>query len=221
MRTRSKGQAGGGGFAVEGEAGDSCETQRAILDAARSRFLHYGYKKTTIDEIAVDAKVGKGTVYLYFDSKEDILLTIVREVKKNITDQMRCIAGSLATPEEKIRRMIISALVAVHDASSATAHGVELVDELLQPKVALCGMEEKEKQLALLSSVLREGVRRGELSVPNDDTDRAARHLMLAMVSFFPPNIKPCHSEVGCRGSLEMQAGWMLDFLFHGLRARR
>ena len=31
-----------------------CETKRAILEAARSRFLHYGYKKTTIDEIAAD-----------------------------------------------------------------------------------------------------------------------------------------------------------------------
>jgi AcrR family transcriptional regulator len=59
----------------DGNDGNSCETRQAILEAARSRFLHYGYKKTTIDEIAADAGVGKGTVYLYFGGKEDILLT--------------------------------------------------------------------------------------------------------------------------------------------------
>jgi hypothetical protein len=42
---------------------------------------------------------------------------------------------------------------------------------------------------------------------------------MLALVSFFPPNIKPCHAEVGCRASLEKQVDAMLEFLFHGLRA--
>ena len=55
------------------------ETRRAILDAARKRFLHYGFKKTTIDEIAADAGIGKGTVYLYFDSKRDLLLASLRE----------------------------------------------------------------------------------------------------------------------------------------------
>ncbi|WP_294940764.1 alpha-D-ribose 1-methylphosphonate 5-phosphate C-P-lyase PhnJ, partial [Tardiphaga sp.] len=60
--------------------------RRAILEAARKRFLHYSYKKTTIDDIGQDAKVGKGTVYLYFDSKEDILLTIAQGVKRNATE---------------------------------------------------------------------------------------------------------------------------------------
>jgi AcrR family transcriptional regulator len=39
----------------------SSSTREAILQAARQRFLHYGYKKTTIDEIAQDAGIGKGT----------------------------------------------------------------------------------------------------------------------------------------------------------------
>jgi AcrR family transcriptional regulator len=38
-----------------------------ILEAAERRLWHYGIKKTTIDEIAADAGVGKGTVYFPCD----------------------------------------------------------------------------------------------------------------------------------------------------------
>src|ERR1700722_10473223 len=115
--------------AVEDTDG-SCQTCQAIMDAAMGRFLHYGFKKTTIDEIAQAAGVGKGTVYLYFDSKEDILLTIVRKIKKNVTEQMRAIGASpLISHEEKLKRMLLAPILAVHDACTAALHGVEFVDE--------------------------------------------------------------------------------------------
>jgi len=204
-----------------GEGENPCETRRAILKAAQVRFLHYGFKKTTIDEIAQDAGVGKGTVYLYFDGKEDILLTIIKSVKRNVTEQMSAIAASpLSSPEEKVRRMLLTSILLVHDACSTAAHGVELVDEQMLPNVIRCGDEEKSKQRELIAGVLREGVERGDFTVPNDDTELAARHLMLAIVSFFPPTLGPCHSGVGCRGSLEASASQMLDLLMSGVRSR-
>ncbi|GAB4461692.1 MAG: hypothetical protein OHK0029_27390 [Armatimonadaceae bacterium] len=207
---------------AEREPGEqnSCETRQAILEAARSRFMHYGYKKTTIDEIAADAGVGKGTVYLYFSGKEDILLTIAADVKRNITEQMRAIAHSLASPDEKIRRMILSAILSVHDAASTTAHGVEIVDEMLRPKIMECGRDHKEAQFALLARVLEEGVRQGIFSIPGDDYKQTARMLVLGMVSFYPPYMDPCHGQASCRRDLEARANRMLDFLFHGLLRR-
>jgi AcrR family transcriptional regulator len=197
-----------------------CDTRRAILEAARSRFLHYGYKKTTIDEIAADAGVGKGTVYLYFDGKEDIMLTIARGVKENITAQMQAIAHSLATPEEKLRRMVLASILSVHDAVNTTAHGVELVDEMLRPKIMQCGQAEREAQLEMLAEVLVEGTGRGDFAVVDGDAQRAARHLVLATVSFYPPYMDPCHGRATCRRDLEMRVNGMLDFLFQGIRRR-
>src|ERR1700753_3802678 len=121
MGVREESRAAGAGTETsEALAHRDCETKRAILDAARRRFLHYGYKKTTIDDIALDAGAGKGTVYLYFESQEDILFKIARDVKGNITEQMRCISGSLATPEEKLRRMVLAKILSVHDAYTST-----------------------------------------------------------------------------------------------------
>lgn len=198
-----------------------CETRRAILEAALKRFLHYSYKKTTIDEIAQDAKVGKGTVYLYFDSKEDILLTIAKNVKHNVTEQMQAIAASLATPEEKLRRMVIAHVLSVHDACMGAAHGVELVDETMQPKIARCAQKEQEAQIALVARVLDEGVERGDFTLPDGDSHSAAWNIRMAFMSFFPPYISACHQEHSrCRISMENRVKSMLEFVLHGLRYR-
>ena len=208
------------GRAGQIEAAGGCATRKAILEAARHRFLHYGYKKTTIDEIAMDAGVGKGTVYLYFCNKEEIMLTIAADVKRNMTEQMRAIAASpLTTPEEKLRRMVMTVILAVHDAVNTTAHGVEIVDEMLRPRIMQCGAVEREAQFQLMAQVLDEGVRRGDFAV-SGDKEEAARHLMLAMVSFLPPYMNPCHGKASCRHDLERRANAMLDFVFQGVRRR-
>ncbi|MBB6050983.1 TetR/AcrR family transcriptional regulator [Armatimonas rosea] len=199
----------------ENNCGGGEETRRAILEVARKRFLHYGFKKTTIDEIAADAGIGKGTVYLYFDNKEELLLTLAREVKRNVTDQMRAITESLASPEEKLRRMLLAAVLSVHDVAQVTVHGTELVNELLSPRLMECGQPERKAQLELLTQVLTEG----DFDLPGTPTE-AASLFLLAMVPFFPPYLNPCHASPSCRRGLETQANAMLDFLLHGIRRR-
>jgi len=55
------------------------EAQRRaeILEAAHGLYQRYGYKKTTMDEIAKAAGITKPTVYSYFKGKKDILIALV------------------------------------------------------------------------------------------------------------------------------------------------
>jgi TetR/AcrR family transcriptional regulator, fatty acid metabolism regulator protein len=50
-----------------------------ILDAARHVIGRHGFEGTTIDRVAEEAKVAKGTIYLYFDNKDDLLHAAVLE----------------------------------------------------------------------------------------------------------------------------------------------
>jgi AcrR family transcriptional regulator len=75
-----------------------------ILDAALARFEHYGFLKTTVDEIARQAQVGKGTVYSYFNSKKEILIALVdQEFARGVN--LLCGTGCqpLVCPAIKIR----------------------------------------------------------------------------------------------------------------------
>lgn len=202
-------------------------TREAILQAARQRFLHYGYKKTTIDEIAQDAGIGKGTVYLHFAGKDEIMLTLVLQVKRNITEQMRAIAAaSLAAPEDRLRRMVLACIGSVYDACTASPHGTEMVDEIVFQMRARVEYQdhfarEIETQHEVLAGVLAEGARTGRLDVP--DPKRSARLMMTAFAVFLPPYRCPAipGSGPGSRAELEAGANEMFDLLLTGLLRRR
>jgi AcrR family transcriptional regulator len=55
----------------------------AILDAARAVFSRDGYASSSVDDVATEAGIAKGTVYLYFKSKEELYLAaLLRDVKE-------------------------------------------------------------------------------------------------------------------------------------------
>src|SRR5918996_2480791 len=63
------------------------EQRRAeILQAALELFSSKGFHDTTMEEVATAAGVAKGTVYLYFQSKEHLLLALKRGFMQGLTD---------------------------------------------------------------------------------------------------------------------------------------
>ncbi len=200
------------------------ETRQAILQAARQRFLHYGHKKTTVDEIAADAGVGKGTVYLYFDGKDEIILTIILEVKRAITERMRAVAAAPGPPEDKLRRMIQAWIMTVYDAYTATAHGSEFVDDVRlqlrkRPQWLEQFVAESDAQRGALADVLREGSKGRVFQV--DDVQKTAHLLMAAFVAFFPPYVCGPYPTPRTREEMEAGATEMVDFVLRGLRRCR
>ncbi len=83
--------------------------KQEIIDASVKLFAGKGFKNTTLDEIAASSEFGKGTIYNYFSSKEEIYSAIVEDVSKNLkqiinqadktaesaTDFVRIYTGSL------------------------------------------------------------------------------------------------------------------------------
>src|ERR1700710_1633291 len=60
------------------------ERERRILDAAARLIVHYGYDKTTVDEIAREAGISKGAIYLHFKSKEDLFEALLLRESETI-----------------------------------------------------------------------------------------------------------------------------------------
>ena len=58
---------------------ETVERRDAILAAARDLFFEHGIHRTTVDDVAARAEVAKGTVYLYFESKETLLAHLLLE----------------------------------------------------------------------------------------------------------------------------------------------
>ncbi|MEO8395875.1 MAG: helix-turn-helix domain-containing protein [Chloroflexota bacterium] len=63
------------------------ERERRILESAARLIAHFGYDKTTVDEIAREAGVSKGAIYLHFKSKEDLFDALLMRESETITER--------------------------------------------------------------------------------------------------------------------------------------
>ncbi|MDH3497285.1 MAG: TetR/AcrR family transcriptional regulator, partial [Gemmatimonadota bacterium] len=84
------------------------EAKRArILDAAVMEIARHGYYGTTVSMIAGRAGVADGTIYLYFKSKEAILVAIFERAMQRFREEAQQIVARADAPaEEKLRRFV-------------------------------------------------------------------------------------------------------------------
>src|SRR5262245_61631440 len=81
-----------------------------ILDAARESFARHGMSGTTVDGIARSAGVAKGTVYLYYKSKEEILKQVLDEDLAQLHANTVPVVTAPGTVQEKLHRFFAGAL---------------------------------------------------------------------------------------------------------------
>lgn len=65
------------------------ERAHRILDAAAALVLRWGYNKTTIDDIAREARVGKGTIYLHWRTREALFQTLLRREQLSLAEDFQ------------------------------------------------------------------------------------------------------------------------------------
>ncbi len=82
------------------------DKREAILKAARKVFTRKGFHGATVDEIAAEAGVAKGTVYLYFKSKAELFVQVALEVFRSLSEKMRSLAKEAPDPAAALDRAV-------------------------------------------------------------------------------------------------------------------
>lgn len=75
-----------------------------IIKAADKRFSKHGLQKTTLDEVARDLRIGKATIYHYFDSKEDLYLKTLNWELDNLLEDVTKIFSDTSSELEKLNK---------------------------------------------------------------------------------------------------------------------
>ncbi|MCX5909087.1 MAG: TetR/AcrR family transcriptional regulator [Deltaproteobacteria bacterium] len=98
-----------------------------ILQAAIKVFAEKGFFNSRVSEIAKEANVADGTIYLYFKNKDDILISLFEEEFGKIVEDMRKVLAAEKDPLQKIRKFAIAHLSIVFKQQSlAEVLGVEV-----------------------------------------------------------------------------------------------
>lgn len=200
---------------VMSQSGTAAGHRDRILDAAERLLGRFGYRKMTVDDIAAEAGIGKGTVYLSFPSKEEVVLSTVDRIVERVCTAMEEDAARDASAPDRLRAMLRARVLVRFEA--VAAYSASLNDLLGSIRAALLArrVQHFEQEIGVLARVIAGGQRDGELTA--GAARRIARALVLATNSFLPYALSP--DELGDAKRLRREAGDVIDIVVDGITA--
>ncbi|MFO1325935.1 MAG: TetR/AcrR family transcriptional regulator [Rubrivivax sp.] len=190
-----------------------------LLDAALALFVEKGFTATRSEEVAHHAGVSKGTLYLYYPSKEELFKAVVRQnISALIVEGSEIVATFPGTSSELLLRLFEVWWDRVAESQAGGLHKVVLAEVRNFPELAQFYADEVIVPAhRLFESVVRRGIERGEFRPV--DTGAVGHALMAPMIflmlhrhSFGACPIQGC--DVDPRATLMAHA----DLMLHGLQ---
>lgn len=188
----------------------------AILDATDRLLARSGYRKMTIDDLAREVGIGKGSVYLHFESKEEIALAHIDRIIGRLSVKLRDISSRPVLPEKRLREMLVERVLYRFD---SVQHYTQSLNELLaQVRPRLLERRKKyfEEEAKIFADVVREGKTAGVFAAK--DPTQTARTLLDATNALLPYSLSAY--ELGERSDIEKKAKMVADLLLNGLCTR-
>jgi AcrR family transcriptional regulator len=133
------------------EPSDATARRTAILEAATGVFLRYGFKKTSMDDLARAAGLSRQGLYLHFATKEALFKDAVLHLVSSLREAGR---AALAREEIGIEERLLAAFEAVH-AHAVGQPGAEHMNELLETAAQLVGPVAFEVEQALAGDIAK------------------------------------------------------------------
>lgn len=190
-----------------------------ILDAALDCFTNTGYATTRVEDIAKKAGISKATVYLYFDTKEALLIGLVRRAIVPIPEQVGAAVSAFPGTVRQSMEMFIDVVATrMSDPKVIALPLIVLREATIFPELAtMYRTEVVERAIPIAASIIQKGIDSGEFREVN--AELAVRsligplmaHIMLAHVLGVGDKSK--------QGMLELLTSH-LDILMQGLEVR-
>ena len=187
-----------------------------ILDAADRLLARYGYRKMTIDDVAREVGIGKGTIYLHFKSKEDVALSRIDRVIERLKTELKKVASTDEEPAVRLRSMLMLRVIYRFDSVQHYTESLNQVMAAIRPSLLERRKHYFEAEARIIAEVLKEGRRAGDFFFK--DAMATARALLAATNSLLPYSLST--RELGARDSVEEQTRRIVDLLIGGLRRR-
>jgi AcrR family transcriptional regulator len=144
------------------------EFRKKIIMSAGQIFSRYGFRKTTMDEIARALKMGKSSIYYYFNSKEEIFEAVVRYEANILRCELTAAIKSAESPIEKMRSYVFVRMKSFEKLSN---YYNSIFDKNLDHFDFIETIREKydREELAILRLILYHGARRKVFNVVNSE----------------------------------------------------
>ncbi len=136
------------------------EKHGVILEAAVRSFARTGYHRTRVADIAREAGVADGTVYIYFESKEDILVSLFQSLMNNFVKGLLSALAQCPDADEKLKTVIryhLTTLSARPDQAKVTQIELRQIDQSINQGIS----KPLKSYFQLIEEVIEEGKKQG------------------------------------------------------------
>lgn len=191
------------------------DTRESILDAMDALMARFGYRKTTMDDLAREAGISKRTIYLYFPSKEEIALSSIGRVVETAQARMKQISLEDGDPSHRIERMLVERVMARVRAVADYRQSLDELFEALRPAYLARRQTQFELEQGILADALEDGRLAGIFRF--DDASQTARDLLSATNAYLPYSLSV--RELGQSTEIEQRVQRLASLLVRGLSA--
>ncbi|HVF48588.1 MAG TPA: TetR/AcrR family transcriptional regulator [Pyrinomonadaceae bacterium] len=187
-----------------------------ILEAADRLLARYGYRKMTMEDVAQEVGIGKGTIYLHFSSKEELALSHIDRIVEHLQERLRAIARSDASVAVRLRLMLLARVLYRFDSVQHYTQSINDVLSALRPALLARREHYFAEEARIFAEVLAEGKKEGTFACA--DVNATANTLLLATNSLLPYSLST--RELGEREDIKEKATRIADLLLVGLLRR-
>jgi len=183
-----------------------------ILKTAQEIFSKYGYKKTTLDDIANAVRKGKSSLYYYFKSKEDLFQAVIMKEVEILAKELDKVVNRNTDPVDKLRDYILTKLT--------TFRGLANFYNALENDVTAIGFIEdlkhkyEQDEVRIIKRILIEGVRKNEFEIY--DFNLAAIGITMAIKGLEMPLSAGVYASI----NLERGVDIILKIICYGIMKR-
>ncbi len=195
------------------DATRTISTREAILEATDRLLARYGYKKMTIDDLAAEVGIGKGSVYLHFSSKEEIALSHIDRIIENLKRNLSAIAAQPKDVKVRLREMLLERVLYRFDSVQHYSQSLNELLAVLRAKLLERRKRYFNEEARIFAEVIAEGQLSGEFR-PGDPNDIA--YTFLSCTNALLPYSLSVY-ELGDRTEVADQTKKTADILIRGI----
>lgn len=192
------------------------DVRESVLDAAARLMDRDGFKKMTMDAIAREARIGKATIYGYFENKEDVALSVIRRHQDMVKARWVQIAAGHSTPDQCVREMLLELVLAGFDKAQRCRRSMDETLSALRHVILQRRFQFNAELAELLATVLRRGCDDGLFHCA--DIEVSAHTLITCVSGLNPTNLSP--QELGERNEIEARTNQLVNLVLSGLLVR-
>ena len=186
------------------------EMREAIVKVATQIFSRFGFKKTSMDDIAKGLRMGKSSIYYYFRGKEEIFRAVVDQEAEILKGKVEIILSSADDTVSKLRSYVKLRM----DLVKHLANYTEILknDDLMNMEITEKFRKKyDEEEISIIRQILEEGVRKGTFKIKDIDMSELA--IITAMKGLEAPLVA---TNIGDE-KLNRVIDDILDILFYGI----